>query len=192
MTSTMNRVSTDGRAPNLRGRLLPLLLTASLVAASGEAVRAAEAKAVERQGREREAAERLERDLAAARSEIEAERNRWEALFDNAPLPYVLTDPSGTIRDVNAAGANLLAVSRRFLSGKVLTVFVDGGRSEFQQEMIRAAEAQHEPVRVSFVLRPRERAPILVGATVHRFSLPDGIPGLWWVFEPAASTADQG
>ena len=43
--------------------------------ASGEAVRAAEAKGVEQQealGREREEAERLKRDLAAARSEIEA------------------------------------------------------------------------------------------------------------------------
>ena len=43
--------------------------------ASGEAVRAAEAKGVEQQealGREREDAEHLKRDLAAARSEIEA------------------------------------------------------------------------------------------------------------------------
>src|SRR5512143_360478 len=33
MTSTMNRASTDRRAPNQTGRLLPLLLTASFVAA---------------------------------------------------------------------------------------------------------------------------------------------------------------
>jgi len=40
MTSTMNRVSTDGRALNLRGRVLPLLLTASFVAAVATPIRA--------------------------------------------------------------------------------------------------------------------------------------------------------
>ncbi|HSQ33035.1 MAG TPA: hypothetical protein VLN49_24445, partial [Gemmatimonadaceae bacterium] len=46
MTSTMNRVSTDRRARNLTGRLLPLLLTASLVAAGGTPIRAQQSPSV--------------------------------------------------------------------------------------------------------------------------------------------------
>ena len=46
MTSTMNRVSTDRRTPNPRGRLLPLLLSVSCAAASVTPIRAQESPTI--------------------------------------------------------------------------------------------------------------------------------------------------
>src|SRR5512146_2931949 len=46
MTPTMNRVSTDRSAPNLRGRLLPLLLSASVVAAGATQIRAQQSPSI--------------------------------------------------------------------------------------------------------------------------------------------------
>jgi PAS domain-containing protein len=119
--------------------------------------------------------------LELARVEADAERSRWQALFDHAPLAYLLTDASAVIRSVNDAGADLLAITQRFLAGKPLVLFVDGGRDEFLGEVTRAVMSDR-PTIISCALRPRERAPRQVSAEVHRFTLPDGSPGLWWIF----------
>lgn len=120
--------------------------------------------------------------LEAARLESEQERIRWQALFDLAPMPYILTDDRGVIRNVNDAGANVLAISRRFLIGKPITYFVDGRRAEFLEEVSRAASGT-EPLTIDFTLRPRERAPYAARVTLRRFALPDGTTGLWWIVE---------
>lgn len=120
--------------------------------------------------------------LQAARDEAEMERSRWEAMFDAAPLPYLLTDRQAIIRNVNDAGAALLAMTRRFLVGKPLALFVDGGRAEFLSQVSNASTSD-TPASVACMLRPRERAPFLASASVHRFPLPDGQPGLWWIFK---------
>ena len=127
--------------------------------------------------------------LEHIRREAEHERERWQALFDRAPLPYLLTDESGVIRSVNDAGAALLAITRRFLVGKPMIFFVDGGRAEFLDEVTRAARSE-EPLAIAFALRPREHAPFTVTATVHRFPLPDGARGLWWIFEAKSVTVE--
>ncbi len=119
--------------------------------------------------------------LEAAQREAEEERGRSQVLFERAPTPYILTDDTGTIRDVNDAGASLLAISRKFLVGKTITVFVDGRRVEFLEDVARAVTAD-QPVTITFTLRPRERAPQPASAILHRFTLPDGTCGLWWVF----------
>lgn len=120
--------------------------------------------------------------LESARLEAEHERKRWEALFELAPLPYVLTDDRGIIKFVNEAAAAILAISRRFLVGKPITYFVDGERASLLSEVARVA-AGNEPATIEFTMRPRERAPRPARVTLRRFALPDRSTGLWWILQ---------
>jgi PAS domain S-box-containing protein len=63
-------------------------------------------------------------DLAGAYLAVEAERQRYEELFEFAPDGYLVTDVDGNIREANRAAAALLGVSQDYLVGKPLTVFV--------------------------------------------------------------------
>src|ERR1051326_5121470 len=68
-------------------------------------------------------------ELAAAREAVEAERQRYQELFEFAPDGYLVTDARGIIREANRAVAALLNVPQRFLAGKPLWTFVnDKGR----------------------------------------------------------------
>jgi PAS domain S-box-containing protein len=62
--------------------------------------------------------------LAAAQYRVEAERQRYQELFEFAPDGYLVTDTSGTIREVNRAAAELLSIQQRFLVGKPLVSLV--------------------------------------------------------------------
>jgi PAS domain S-box-containing protein len=120
-------------------------------------------------------------ELDRARGAADVERQRWKTMFDAAPLAYVLTDVEGTIHLANETASERLAISRRFLIGKPLSMFVDGGRAEFMQFVRDALNGGGATGSISFALRPREHAPTHVTADVHPFPLPDGSPGLWWV-----------
>jgi PAS domain-containing protein len=133
--------------------------------------------------------------LESTRDEREHDRERWEALFELAPLPYLLTDERGIIRDVNETASSLLAISRRFLLGRPLMHFVDGRRAEFLDALARATSVR-EAVTIDFTLRPRERAPQPARGMLRRFTLPDNTAGLWWILDArpriaAASTESE-
>jgi PAS domain S-box-containing protein len=64
-------------------------------------------------------------ELASAHAMIEAERQRYQELFEFAPDGYLVTDAKGTIQDASLKAANLLQVSKKFLMGMPLLVFVD-------------------------------------------------------------------
>src|SRR4029453_8599613 len=60
----------------------------------------------------------------APRQALEAERERYQALFDFAPVAYLVTDPVARILEANRAAAVLLDVDQRFLVGKPLAAYV--------------------------------------------------------------------
>jgi PAS domain-containing protein len=62
--------------------------------------------------------------LAAARWTAEAERQRYQELFDFAPDGYVVTDPEGIIQEANRAAAVLLGVPQPGLLDKPLAGFI--------------------------------------------------------------------
>src|SRR5262245_44552693 len=47
-------------------------------------------------------------ELAATQADLEAERERYRELFEQAPDGYVVTDPEGVVREANRAAAALL------------------------------------------------------------------------------------
>lgn len=109
-----------------------------------------------------EARQRLEDTQAELTKQYE---KYWE-LFDEMPDAYVVTKPDSSIVEANRAAAELFNVSQRFLVGKPLSVFVCQNRSEFLQSLPALGE-QDGPTEMSFRLRPRERAPLDVAATVR-------------------------
>src|SRR4051812_23094993 len=46
-------------------------------------------------------------ELLATRAIVEGEREMYRALFETAPVPYVITDTQGTITAANAAAAEV-------------------------------------------------------------------------------------
>jgi PAS domain S-box-containing protein len=63
-------------------------------------------------------------ELAIARTQVEAERQRYHDLFEFAPDGYLVTDDVGTIREANSAAAKLLNVSKQYLIGKPLVNYI--------------------------------------------------------------------
>jgi len=105
-------------------------------------------------------------EIVAARNEVERERERYRLLFEQAPIPYLVTDRDGMIREVNQAAAELLATPSGYLRGKPLAIFIPASaRSTFRRSLI---ELRGQRVRSPLVLRvaPRFSAPRLVNASV--------------------------
>ncbi|MBD1846682.1 PAS domain S-box protein [Cyanobacteria bacterium FACHB-63] len=63
--------------------------------------------------------------LLSAQSVIEAERQRYQELFEFAPDAYLVTDLRGSIREANRAATDLLNLSHQFLVQESLITFVD-------------------------------------------------------------------
>ena len=63
-------------------------------------------------------------ELIRTRQAVEAERQRYQELFDFAPDGYLVTDRQGMIREANRAAAALLGGEPEALVGKPLAVYV--------------------------------------------------------------------
>lgn len=63
-------------------------------------------------------------ELAIARAQAEAERQRYQDLFEFMPDAYIVSDPQGKIQEANCAATNLFNVEQGFLSNKLLVSFI--------------------------------------------------------------------
>jgi PAS domain-containing protein len=104
--------------------------------------------------------------LEELQSELRVQCTKYWELFDEMPDPYVVTRPDTTISEVNQAAAQLFNVSQRFLAGKTLSVFVCEDRGRFLDESARIARDK-AAAELRFRLRPRERAPVTITASVR-------------------------
>ena len=67
---------------------------------------------------------RQNEELLAARNRTEAERQRYQNLFEFAPDAYLVTDTGGNIREANRAASKLFRRQQRFIISKPLTSLV--------------------------------------------------------------------
>lgn len=118
------------------------------------------------------------------RSTLRNERDVARQLFQALTIPWVCTDATGRILEVNAAGATMLNVSIRHLVTRELLHFSDN-RQSFE-DLLRALDQQPDGIKTTLTLRPRERATILSQVTVvpHRV---DGTTRHFWFFLPDES-----
>jgi PAS domain S-box-containing protein len=122
-------------------------------------------------------------ELASTHRALEAERRRYQELFDSAPVPYVVTDPTARVREANRAAADLLGVDQRFLAGKPLAAYVaSGDRWGFRAMVARLHRGDDERVS-DRQLRFRRRGGevVTVAATVEPVPDLDGAPAVRWL-----------
>jgi PAS domain-containing protein len=116
--------------------------------------------------------------------ELSNQYRKYWLLFDRMPQPYLVTKPDSAIVEANRAAAELLNVSQRFLTGKILSVFVCEDRRAFLTEVLRVAP--DTTAEITFRMRPRERAPVTVVAQVSADE-----EALRWVLRVVAKTPDE-
>jgi PAS domain S-box-containing protein len=74
--------------------------------------------------------------LASGHQAVEAERQRYQELFNFAPNGYVVTDPEGRIVEANRAAAALLNIAQDRLIRKPLAVFIaNADRRAFRNQL---------------------------------------------------------
>ena len=95
-------------------------------------------------------------ELIATRAAVEAERRRYQELFELAPGGYVVTDSVGVIREANYAAKMLLGVPRHKLEGKPLVVFVDKDHRRDFRLRLAAMQRADQPEEWEIRLRPRK------------------------------------
>jgi signal transduction histidine kinase/ActR/RegA family two-component response regulator len=78
-------------------------------------------------------------ELRESRLAVEAALARYTELFDFAPIGYVTLTPTGTIREINHAGARMFAAPRSAIVGKKFERFVEPSRREAFTELLRSA-----------------------------------------------------
>jgi len=63
-------------------------------------------------------------ELAATRAQVEAQRQRYQDLFEFMPIAYLVTDALGKIQEANLAAAKLFNTEQSFLVNKLLLSFI--------------------------------------------------------------------
>jgi len=105
-------------------------------------------------------------ELANTRLIIEAERQRYQELFEFSPDAYLVTDAEGVIQEANQAASTLFNISSSFLMGKPLSIFIDKQDvKEFRSQLnqLREENRCHEWI---VHLCPRKSRPIEVAMKV--------------------------
>src|SRR5439155_6856638 len=88
----------------------------------------------------------LNQELRAACDQLQNSLHHYSDLYDLAPVGYVVFDGTGSIREINLAGAKLLGAKRGHLVGKRFAQFlVRKDVASFCQHL-RRCRTQHRPV----------------------------------------------
>jgi PAS domain-containing protein len=131
------------------------------------------------------------RDLAGAglqldegRTKLDSQMALWTHLFEEMPIACVETDASGVILGANAAAAVLFNTSVKHLPARLLMHFAED-RDQFGQ-LLRGLSAESVRHRCGLIIRPRERAPVRLEATVIVRS-PGDVSSWLWFFTPLES-----
>ena len=116
------------------------------------------------------------------RVKLDEQTALWSYLFEEMPLPCVATDANGIISGANRAAGTMLNTSVKHLGARLLLHFAED-RDRFGQ-LLRGLPSDGSRHRLSLVIRPRERAPMHVDATVIPRTPGDTTAWLWFFTPP--------
>lgn len=103
-------------------------------------------------------------DLEEALDEANRQRRRYEELFLNAPAPYLTTDSSGTIREINHAAGALIGLQPELATGNPLPLFVPE-RQELRSRLERLGRLERvDSWETDVVPRRGENVPVRMSA----------------------------
>lgn len=104
--------------------------------------------------------------LIDARDLLDAERLRYQDLFDFAPEAYLVTDGHGKVLEANHAASELLNEPASYLPGRPLASYVaPAHRREFRWALARLAAGGHGRGEWTWAVRPRKCPPVDADAT---------------------------
>ncbi|KJH72710.1 histidine kinase [Aliterella atlantica CENA595] len=105
-------------------------------------------------------------ELAIAHDQIAAERQRYQELFEFAPDGYLVTDPSGIVREHNQAAASLLNMPKSALVGKPLANYIAlKDRHALRYQLNRVQELERLP-EWEINICPRQSQPFAAAITI--------------------------
>src|SRR5688572_10350565 len=105
-------------------------------------------------------------NLVVAHQVAEAERQRYQELFDFVPDGYLVTDAVGTIREANRAVATMLAVPQTRLRGKPLVAFVPQAERRAFRRGLTELSQRRGIQKWEVHLQPRQGEPFYAAITV--------------------------
>ncbi|MBC1219895.1 PAS domain S-box protein [Nostoc sp. UCD121] len=126
-------------------------------------------------------------ELFNAQQSLIAQGQRYQELFEEVPDAYLVTDPTGVIQEANSAAQNMLNISKNFLLGKPLGIFV------LEKELIafhlkvthlsdRAEIPDWKMQEWEANMRPRNKTPIVAAMKVAAIRNQQGnLVGLRWL-----------
>jgi two-component system, chemotaxis family, CheB/CheR fusion protein len=127
---------------------------------------------------------RQNEQLMASREMAEAQRRRYQELFDFAPHGYVVTDLYGLISDANLAACKMLRQSRDLLIGIPLTqLLARHDRRKALDFLVRFRQGSHHAIeRVELMLHPKGAALVPCAVTINAITTENGVSeGLRWM-----------
>ncbi len=109
-----------------------------------------------------------------------------EGVRDEPSLNWVVTDAAGLVLDASAEAAHTLGISAAHLRGRSLLTFFDGERVEWSRALVQAHAGT--TLERSGRLRPRDRRPMMVEATISQaVDYPQAGAVLWTFRAPPPS-----
>jgi PAS domain S-box-containing protein len=128
-------------------------------------------------------------ELRRAQQVLDASRERYQELFDSAPVGYLTVDTAGVITAANQTAARLLGLERGFIVGAPVTRFIDArdqdlfylsGRRLLTTDApqscelrLRRSATADEPQSTFWALLESTPAPEGNGSTDHRVTFSD-------------------
>ena len=136
-------------------------------------------------------------ELLLTRLRVEAERHRYQDLFESAPDGYLVTDPNGRILEANRAASELLGIAPRFLKGRGLgTSVAPDDLPTYTAALNTLAESSAPPLYTrewALRLRRRHAGPFHAAVTVARVAALGEQPATlrWLVRDVSAHREDE-
>jgi PAS domain S-box-containing protein len=119
---------------------------------------------------------RQNEELAATRRLAEAERYRYQELFEGAPDGYIVTNAQGVVEEANRVAAALLQASPKLLSGKPLVTQVAETERKAFHALLNQMATSRRVQGWELTLQGRRQEPIVVSVTVETVQNPDNAP----------------
>jgi PAS domain S-box-containing protein len=129
-------------------------------------------------------------ELSLTREAVESSTRHFRRLFEDAPLPYVVTDVVGIIRHANHAAAVLFKRPSELLEGKPLLSFVPlDRRGSFREAInrLQLVDAAHD-WRVTLLRHGDGPVPVTIDVKLSRSPDPGG-DLICWALRPAVAPA---
>ncbi|MEH1864823.1 MAG: ATP-binding protein [Nostoc sp.] len=126
-------------------------------------------------------------ELFNAQQSLIAQGQRYQELFEEVPDAYLVTDPIGVIQEANSAAQNMLNISKNFLLGKPLGIFVlEKELIAFHLKLTHLSDRTETPdwkmQEWEANMRPRHKTPIVAAMKVAAIRNQQGnLVGLRWL-----------